>query len=65
MFYIRTQLVPHSKHSTLVIKTSLLTVCKAKGTVSSDSPRKHMCYVISMQNFGVLNLVVSIVTGRR
>ena len=49
-FYIRTRLVPRSKHSTSVIKTNLLTVYKAKVPPSSEIHTKHI-NVISMQNF--------------
>ena len=42
LFYIRTQLLPRSKHSTSVIKANLLTVYKAKVTVSSEIHTKHI-----------------------
>jgi len=39
--YIRTHSVPRCKHSTSAIKTNLLMVYKARGTVCSESHTKH------------------------
>jgi len=42
LFYVRTQLVSRSKHSTSVIKTNLFTVYKVNVTVSSESHAKQI-----------------------
>jgi hypothetical protein len=39
-------------------------MCKANVSVFSESHTTYKCKVIGMQNFLMLNLVVSIATGR-
>jgi len=49
--YIRTQVVPRSKHFASIIKTYLLMMCNANVTLPSESHTTHKCNVIGMQNF--------------
>jgi len=52
LFSIRTQYIPHSKHSTSIIKTNLLMLYETKVTVYSEKHKKtHKFNVSTMWNF--------------
>jgi hypothetical protein len=62
---IYTQRVPHSKHSTSVIKTNLLVRYKAKVAVCSEIHTKHInAMQLACRILRILDVVVRKVTGR-